>query len=459
MKATFTFLFAIIFFVCSAQKEANQWYFGQMASIDFNSGTAIATGGSAMSTTEGSASMADTAGNLLFYTNGVDVWDANHTLMPNGTGLMGGISATQSALIVPYPGITDMYFIFTVDETGGGNGFRYSVVDMNLNGGMGDVSVKNFAIYGPVTEKLAAVKHMNGSSYWIMVHEWGSDAFRAYELNSTGLNQTPVISNTGSVHSTAVIQNTYGQMKFSACGNKLAAAIGYQDIVEVFDFNAATGVVSNPLTISFPDHVYGVEFSPDNSKLYVSNYDPSGTLVQFDLSAGSPPAVIASQVVISQTPDIYPLQLGPDGKIYVTKSWSPMLGVINNPDQAGAASNYNDLGVDLDPNFIGASAALSLPSFVASYFLQDKVECIISAINNPHHEIDLGIFPNPSSGEVELKSKFNFPARLKIQNIFGEDVYKSIISDNKLKLNLNAGIYFISVDDGKNMITDKIIIR
>jgi len=67
-------------------------------------------------------------------------------------------------------------------------------------------------------------------------------------------------------------------MKFSFCGDKIALAAGYLDTVEVFDFDNVTGIVSNPITIPFNYHVYGIEFSGDEHLLYVSNYDPSNTL-------------------------------------------------------------------------------------------------------------------------------------------------------------------------------------
>ena len=100
-----------------AQGEANIWYFGSNAGIDFNSGVPVSLPASQMSTWEGCASIADGAGNLRFYTDGNSVWTHNHTVMNNGTGLMGSFSSTQSAIIVPRPNNPDIYYIFTVDET------------------------------------------------------------------------------------------------------------------------------------------------------------------------------------------------------------------------------------------------------------------------------------------------------------------------------------------------------
>src|ERR1051326_8915476 len=87
-----------------AQKPAMNWYFGQKAGLDFNSGTPVPVLGSSMWATEGCTSISDSNGNLLFYTYGDTVWNKNHQPMPNGFGLFGHQNSTQSALIVPLPG-------------------------------------------------------------------------------------------------------------------------------------------------------------------------------------------------------------------------------------------------------------------------------------------------------------------------------------------------------------------
>jgi len=81
-----------------------------------------------------------------------------------------------------------------------------------------------------------------------MTHKWGTDAFYAYQLTGAGL-QTPVISHAGTIHNTSTFQNTYGQMKFNNCGTKLALAVSYQNLIEYFDFNINSGVVSNSVSL------------------------------------------------------------------------------------------------------------------------------------------------------------------------------------------------------------------
>ena len=239
-----------------AQKEANNWYFGNGAGITFNSGSPVPISGSQLFTTEGCSSISDANGNLLFYTDGITVWNQNHLAMPNGNGLNGNVSSTQSALIVQKPGSQNLYYIFVIDID-----FRYSIVDMSLQGGLGDVSQKNSLILaGCASEKQCATYHSNGNDIWIMMHTMNSNIFNAYLLTSSGLTMTPVVSTIGMVHS-----SPYGQMKFSPNGNRLALGVyNTGPVMELFDFDKSTGLVSNnlPITTTY-QQCYGLEFSPD----------------------------------------------------------------------------------------------------------------------------------------------------------------------------------------------------
>jgi Secretion system C-terminal sorting domain len=413
-----------------------------------------------MTTSEGTSSVSTAAGNLLFYTNGVDVYDNTNTIMSNGTGLMGDISTTQ-CLIVPSPSSVTQYYIFTCAPDGGANGFRYSIVDMTLNGGLGDVTAtKNVLLTDSTTEKIAAIKDDAGTGYWIVMHKWGNNMFFAYHLTSTGLS-APIASIIGTVHNTSAIQNTYGQMKFNMCGDKLAVAIGYQDIVEVFDFDQITGNISNPLTINMGANVYGVEFSKSSELLYVSCYDVSCKLAQFNISLATTPLILASKTPLSATDDLYALQYAPDGKIYVARSFgTSYLGVINSPDTPGSACNYSDTGLDLDPTFSGVNGALGLPSF-SQDFLKVNVICSPTSVSNEmKSEFIKTIFPNPSTNEFSLDlSVADEPAQIFVYDASGKTIesFSSINPLLQFGKKYEKGIYFVKVVIGDNQQSQKII--
>jgi len=444
----------------SAQKQAGNWYFGVNAGISFAGGTAVAVNG-ALNTPEGCSSMSSVQGNLMFYTDGITVWNKNHVAMPNGNGLFGNSSSTEAAVIVPNPANGAQFYIFTTDEFGGPNGFCYSIVDTSLQGGLGDVTVKNTFVLGNVTEKLAAVRSPKDNSYWIVVHEWGTNFFYSYHLTINGLS-APLISATGIAHNLNMPQNTYGQLKFSTCGKRLAAAIGYQDTIELFDFNANTGVISNPITLPMGDHVYGLEFSANLKYLYASCYKPGSTLVQFDISVDTAATILASKVILSTTPTTYALQMAPDDKIYVTKSYNQFLGVINSPDLPGLSCNYVDQGFDLDPNQMGYMAAVGLPTFMQSYF-NGHIPCIAAdEVEEVEKNEENVLFPNPSEGHFYIHTGTG-KTGIEIYDLLGNLVFSEqgigTEKEHKVELHAAKGIYVAKVSNGTTQAVQRIVVQ
>jgi len=362
---------SLLYLTAKAQlgKEAWHWQFGQNAALDFSSGVPV-SGNSQLGVLEGSASISDpNTGALLFYTDGTTVWNKNNTQMTNGFGLFGGQgTSTQGGLIIPKPGSSTIYYLVTADQGGymGPNkGVNYTIIDMSLNGGLGDViaSSKNIPLTPPpATEKLVGIKHCNGLEYWIITHPFNSNAFNAYLVTSTGINTTPIVSNVGTAETNigGSYDETIGYLKASPNGKKLALGIEYTiNILELYDFDASTGLVSNPITMPLNQGGYGVSFSPDNSKLYTTYVDGFGNLYQYDLSSGIASTIIASQTIIASGNHLGALQIAPDGKIYMAVLGSS-LSVINNPNGLGAACNYQAAAVNLSPS----SCKLGLPNFM-----------------------------------------------------------------------------------------------
>jgi hypothetical protein len=221
-KGTLFFLVLFTSLVYS-QGEANIWYFGQNAGLDFNSGSPVALTDGQLNTLEGCATISNSVGQLLFYTDGVTVYNKNHTVMVNGTDLLGHSSSMQSATIVPKPGSNNLYYIFTTDAETLPNGFRYSVVDMDLDGGNGAVTTeKNILVYTPTTESLGVTKHANGIDFWVVTHEWNNNNFNAHLLTASGLSSVPITTSIGLPISGGSGFEAAGSIKLSPSGSKLA---------------------------------------------------------------------------------------------------------------------------------------------------------------------------------------------------------------------------------------------
>ncbi len=324
---------------CTDSKENNTWYFGDAGGIDFNQSPAKAIPGR-IYTDEGSAVFCDDNGKPLFYSNGELVANDGIQLL-NGGGLSGHYSTTQSALFVPQPGNNRYVYLFTVaaqaGEVNAFAGICYSVIDRLGDGGRGEVIEKNHLLSTPVVEKVTAVKNSAGDGIWIITHLWNSNAFHAWLLTSSGISNAPVVSNTGMVYNSPVNtirEYAIGELKSSYSGKRLAAAMQGQGIVEVFDFDTKTGVVSNPITLKskITTNAYGVCFSPNERFLYTTSITP-GPVIRFDLQAGNQQAIMNAAIKIgTDRAASGSVQLAPDGKLYFAKRGSAYLSVLYNPN-------------------------------------------------------------------------------------------------------------------------------
>lgn len=386
-----------------AQKQTAFWYFGDLAGLDFNSGSPVALSDGMLTTNEGCAAISSYNGDLLFYTDGSTVWNKNHDVMLNGEDLNGDVSSTNSAIIIPKPENPDIYYIFTVDDLGGANGLQYSEVDMQLDGGLGGVtSSKNNLLHTPTTEKITAVKHQNDTDWWVLSHKFNSQEFVAYRVSSSGVS-SPQTSNIGTTI-TGNTFNTVGAMKFSPNGRKVAIANSYDNReVQLFDFNDLTGTLSNLITLSgfngATANVYGVEFSLDSKLLYVTDF--GGSLYQYNLDLATPTDIIDSKLeIMNNIAGLGALQIAPNGKIYIAREFFSHLSVINNPNVLGTGCNYQDNGISL----IDRRSKLGLPPFIQSYFWKEVTSEYLCYGENTQFSIvnpevsQIWNFDDPASG-------------------------------------------------------------
>ncbi|MBR9845302.1 MAG: T9SS type B sorting domain-containing protein [Algicola sp.] len=365
-------LYVFIYFcfapcIIYGQNETNIWYFGENAGLDFNSGLPVPLLDGELNTDEGCASISDGFGSLLFYTDGVTVWNRNHDIMLNGTGLNGDFSSTQSAIIVPKPDNSNIYYIFTVDDLGGNNGLQFSEVDMTLDSSLGGITAnKNILLATPTSEKVTAIQNQTGDGYWVISHKWESDEFVAFRVTASGVNTNPIISAIGT-YTGGFVGNTLGTIKCSPDGTKLAIAHeGSLNQAQLFDFDSSTGILTNAITLidePIDDSIYGVEFSPNSQILYISGI--GNAVFQYDLTAGSNTNIVNSQIQLTTLQRPYSaMQLASDGKIYIAKSNQFYLDIIENPNVLGTGCNYLFEELYLG----GRKSSFGLPPFIQSFF-------------------------------------------------------------------------------------------
>lgn len=354
--------------VAFSQGENNSWAFGIYAGFDFNSGEPklILT---ESETSEGAACVSDKDGKLLFYSDGKNVFNREHKLMPNGDSILGNNkrssrygSATQGVAIVPLIGQPGRYYLFTLDCDEAINmiypGYlRYSIIDMELDNGLGDVvaGIKNIVLDSNTSEKMAVAAGA-GCYLWLLTHTYGSSEFKARKIDATGISAS-VSSFATSLDNTQFMaypeMYMTGEMKVSSDNKMIAlvnSGIKRDRIVELFSFDNMTGKVQDPMLLYAEDsnYVYSVSFSPNSRLIYVpaNNGFVSGIspLWQFDLSLLPDIASVRkSKIRVGPLSDWTGIRTGPDNKIYINGFNNNIINRINHPDLRGDSCDIETL--------------------------------------------------------------------------------------------------------------------
>ncbi len=386
---SFNYYILIVYLLISynlfPQNEANIWHFGEHHGLDFNSGNPVKLTNTSHNSIRGNATMSDSSGNFLFSFSGEQLWNREGHTMQNGNDIIGESLASQGTLIVPLPGSDKIYYIFTVPTIFHPfRGFHYSVIDMELDGGLGGVVVgkKNIVIDddGYVLEKLTAVKHNNNQDIWIIARKlFFDDAYRSYLLTSSGLNTDPVINEVRHLDYNTVV----GTMKVSLNKKYLAVAYTNDDasnsekqFVDICSFNAETGEIELLFEIGkniipgSQNEPWAVEFSPDSKFLYLTYFNETGSnfyeLFQYDMQYIYDSSLFMQSEVFIDSTQVCGLQLARDGKIYGTGNYfnyhyGDYFGVINKPWKRGTACDF-----ERDAIYIGEDA---IPVFFQNIML------------------------------------------------------------------------------------------
>jgi hypothetical protein len=378
---TILFIFLFSFLKVQAQKEANEWFFGEHVWVSFASGQPVLKEKVPLVTSEGCASVCDADGNLKFYTDTRKVWNAQHQQMPNGFGLMGGVSATQGVIIIPHPADKNRYYIFSAADRTNFNttsGFHYSIVNMSLEGGLGDLEKKNVQLLKDnVSEAVTATLNCDGKGFWVITHSEKGNIFYAFLVTADSISTNPIISDLydpEEEYFQPFLKISPDTKQIALTSNLLPPNTSKAAALRLYKFDNVSGKVSEKISLmdASTEGCYGLTFSPDNSKLYVGQREISheryldSALAQFDVTLSTPAAIRASKVNLFRKLSPAAMQIAPDRKIYIPLGQS--LAVIENPDLPGKACNYRPNAFSLLPNY----ASIGIPNFPDSYFQAGK---------------------------------------------------------------------------------------
>lgn len=459
MKKYLLFFIHTLVICLGAQAQYNSpenriWAFGNRAGLDFSSGAPVPFT-SFMNTDEGNATLCDSAGNLVFCTNGKTIWNKVGDTMPNAAAIVSfsTSSTSQAAVIVPYIGQPGKYFVFSLQEIATLNDRKlaYCIVDMSLDGGLGDVvvSTRETLLDSAVSEKMIAIPG-NNDNFWLVTHRVDTNLFVVYNINASGIG-SKIFTKIGEFHVGGLCTHGYaiGGIKSSPDRSMIALAevrVGTCKTggVELYDFDPATGAITNCRVLDTSGSFSYGEFSPDNRKLYMYRVQPTSELRQFDLSLPTTDDIIASRYVVTASVNVMStdLKLGPDARIYFrsmnSTTAATTLDCISNPNGAGSTCGLTTHCIDLSPNpSRGCFPNLTYNSRAASSV---KKQQTLSAYS---------VYPNPAQDELKLTGAELFSSAT-ITDIAGVNVYsyqgrKGITSIDISRL--PAGVYFARLND------------
>lgn len=386
-KNIFIILICFAYLSAYAQKETSNWTFGYGCGLTWNTTRSVTLLGqfgtpnatlsglpttftSAISTLEGCFTMSDKNGNLLFYSDGTNVWNKNHVRMSPGINLTGNTSSPQSGIIIPYFSAT-RYMAITMPAAGIAGNLAYTIVDMSLNGGLGELDQNNINVRfrnpsGSLLESVTTTKHANGIDYWTVAPGAGSTSYiNAWLVSSSNVATTPVVT---VLPTSVAAAASSGYFKITPDGKHFVYVTGANTpaVAMYGDFNSSTGKFSNIKTITGLIYPYGIEFSQflkyvyiaGTNKLYVFNFEAL-------LTTNNPATVIPKTFILDPPPTPSPssIQMGPDGRLYICQNQGYEMYIVDNPEE------YNNLKIYKTPaGFPGNKLGVGLPSFSGDLF-------------------------------------------------------------------------------------------
>jgi hypothetical protein len=432
------------------------------------------------------ATICDTNGSLLCYTNGISIANANHEIMQNGGGLNPSSYTTsmepygqfllQSVLFIPRPAHEDTIYLIhqTADIYNGTDVvpqyLYYSTIDMNQNGGLGAVVLKNAILLEDTLSggELIAVRHGNGRDWWLLAHRHMSNTFIKYLITSQGI-MLDHYQSIGTASPTASVS----QSSFNPEGNLLARSTVVSG-VDLFDFDRCTGLLSNCRSDTFGGNLNRVRcsfFSPNSKLLYVSAVD---TLYQYNLDSVD---LIAGRQIVGVydgylydgffPSTFYTGMLAPNNKIYLsTTNGAYGFHVINDPDSAGVACNFEQHSFVL-PTW-NASTHINQANFDLGAMQGSSCDTLPTALPHAREDQKLSVYYDPALQQLQLKTGWSNDERcaLSLIDLNGKEVYtQTVISQGKeLKevvdcRRLNSGLYLLLLKGEQQVMSKKVLIR
>ena len=283
MNRLLAIAFSIFSLTSFSQKEANIWHFGHYVGLDFNTGSPVVIEVPFFTSNPGNATISDSLGNLLFSCGNNRIWNRTGGVMINGNELEGVPGAAQFALIIKKPSSTNLYYVFTIapPQLLYPSGIWYSLVNMDLDGGLGAVTnEKNIPLDAAYDARDKQIGLKVGENIKIITYKDTENEYAVFTLSAQGIDKQPIISE--SIQRKPA--NMASQMKLSYNKKYLVTAFttwypnSKENAFEICKLDELTGAIEVLYTICHLEDEWpnSVEFSPDSKFLYLCSGHSEG---------------------------------------------------------------------------------------------------------------------------------------------------------------------------------------
>ncbi|MBK6544819.1 MAG: T9SS type A sorting domain-containing protein [Saprospiraceae bacterium] len=424
-------------------------------------------------------------GELLYMSNGCLMADNNAEVIKNGDSLgygrIWGVNCpknqplAQGGIFINLKNDTNtLIFLHTILDTigNGQKAFLKCVYETKINVLADSIISKNkIILYDTLYSGITAIPDINPTKWWVIIPVFRSNEIYTFRYSEKGV-ELSLKQRVGIEH---IPMGSGGAQSVISPNGKMFAMYSPLNGVQIFDFDRATGVLSNfrhfDLTFTF-NTAGGCVFSPNSQFLYISN--PT-EVIQIDLFETNTNEAIDTVGVFDNFFDPYPttyleMALGPDCRIYIsTYGGNRYLHVIVEPNKKGKECNLINRGLRLPTR-----NSFVTPNF-PHYRVDDLYPCdstitipLNTAVENEYKfkEADIMIYPNPASSTLflhDIKGKINSQVQLRLIDLNGKvffnELYNSIQEEIKIPIQgLQPGMFIIQIIDQKgNYWTDKFI--
>jgi hypothetical protein len=456
--------------IINDSKRNNLWLFGDNW-LDFSSNdtikiTPIAPIAYKIGTT--ASSLCDTVGNLLFYTNGCHLWNANNQIIAGTAGFNAQPNTYSTycdsydagiykgnVVSLPEPTNDSIFHLFhlpekVIQDQNGWNTTRFNLLQQTIlirtNGHLQRKFLNKTVYQTPANTYLEpnvmAIRHGNGQDWWLITTQLNVQNFYSFLLQPNLMSSTPIIS------SGQTITDNYKNIYYNNEGNQIIVSTRNQ--VFIFPFDRCTGQVGAAKILELRDNIQSVSaISTTNHWIYVAAYSH---ILRFDATQNTfaKPQIVAEKDGNCLNSHFYYPFFTPNGQLIITH-YEGYLDLIKNPEDSVPVfqslryrlSNYPAFEVPIYPNFkLGA-----LPN--------NPCGVVISTPEiNPNETLqNIWVYPNPVNDEgFMLKMpKANQNSSLQIYNYQSQKTQNIPIKKGESELfiptnEFPSGVYFINLE-------------